>query len=95
MTNKFFVIINYLKVPKLKKILLHEIKYFYQITVASSLGGFGPQIPILSVLCPQLNLLNPNPKKFLDTPLLGTQNAESSRPHTRSVIPKSSVLEFY
>ena len=27
------------------------------------LGGYRPQIPILSVLCPQLNLLNPPPKK--------------------------------
>ena len=35
------------------------------------LGGYRPQIPVLSVLCPQLNLLNPPPKKniFLDTPL--------------------------
>jgi hypothetical protein len=34
------------------------------------LGGYRPQIPILSVLCPQLNLLNPPPRtKFLGTPL--------------------------
>ena len=26
------------------------------------LGGYHPQIPILSVLCPQLNLLNPPEK---------------------------------
>ena len=33
-------------------------------------GGYRPQIPVLSVLCPQLNLLNPTPrKKFLGTPL--------------------------
>ena len=25
------------------------------------LGGYRPQIPVLSVLCPQLNLLNPPP----------------------------------
>jgi len=25
------------------------------------LGGYRPQIPVLSVLCPQLNLLNPLP----------------------------------
>ena len=25
------------------------------------LGGYRPKIPILSVLCPQLNLLNPPP----------------------------------
>ena len=34
------------------------------------LGGYRPQIPLLSVLCPQLNLLNPPPRtKFRDTPL--------------------------
>ena len=34
------------------------------------LGGYRPQIPVLSVLCPELNLLNPPPRtKFLGTPL--------------------------
>ena len=35
------------------------------------LRGYGPQIPVLPVLCPQLNLLKPPPpkKKFLGTPL--------------------------
>jgi len=33
------------------------------------LGGYRPQIPVLSVLCPQLNLLNPPRTKFLGTPL--------------------------
>jgi len=33
------------------------------------LRGYRPQIPVLSVLCPQLNLLNPSRKKFLGTPL--------------------------
>ena len=33
------------------------------------LGGYRPQIPVLSVLCPQLNLLNPPRKKFLGMPL--------------------------
>ena len=34
------------------------------------LGGYRPQIPVLSVLCPQLNLLNPPPRTiFLGTPL--------------------------
>jgi len=36
----------------------------YQITAASRtswLGGYRPQIPVLSVLCPQLNLLHPPP----------------------------------
>ena len=33
------------------------------------LGGYRPQIPVLSVLCPQLHLLNPPQTKFLGTPL--------------------------
>ena len=28
------------------------------------LGGYRPQIPVLSVLCPELNLLNPPPNKI-------------------------------
>ena len=28
------------------------------------LGGYRPQIPVLSVLCPQLNLLKPSPNKI-------------------------------
>jgi hypothetical protein len=35
------------------------------------LGGYRPQIPVLAVLCPHLNLLNPPPPRtiFLGTPL--------------------------
>ena len=54
------------KVPKIKKILPYEMK----ILVPNSsclqnpwLGGYRPQIPILSLLCPQLNLLKPPPEK--------------------------------
>ena len=36
-----------------------KLNFLYQITAASRLGGYRPQIPVLSVLCPQLNLLNP------------------------------------
>ena len=35
----------------------------YQITAAFRLGGYRPQIPVLSVLCSQLNLLYPPPEK--------------------------------
>ena len=38
--------------------------FLYQITAASRLGGYRSQIPVLSVLCPQLNLLTPPPKKI-------------------------------
>ena len=37
--------------------------FLYQITASSRLGGYRSQIPVLSVLCPQLDLLNPPPKK--------------------------------
>jgi len=74
MTNKLVVIINSLKVPNIKKILLYEMKFLvpnYSCLQNPWLGGYRPQIPVLSVLCPQLNLLNPLPQtKFLGTPLL-------------------------
>jgi len=61
MTNKLVVIIKSLKVQKIKKILLYEIKFLvpsYSCLQNPWLGGYRPQIPVLSVLCPQLNLLN-------------------------------------
>ena len=77
MTNKLVVIINSLKVPKIKKILLYEISCTKLQLPPESLtrGGYRPKIPILPVLCPQLILLNPPPstKKILGTPL--------ARPH--------------
>jgi hypothetical protein len=47
----------------------------FQIEWNPWLGGYGPQIPILSALYPQLNLLKPPTppkKKFLGTPVLPT-----------------------
>jgi len=73
MTNKLVVIINSLKVPKIKKMLLYGMKFLvpnYSCLQNPWLGDYCPQIPILSVLCPQLNLLIPPPKKkFLGVPL--------------------------
>ena len=66
MTNKLIVIINSLKVPKIKKILLYEMKFLvpnYSCLQNPGLGGYRPQIPVLSVLSPQLNLLNPPPEQ--------------------------------
>ena len=63
---------NSLKVPKIKKILLYEMKFLipnHSCLQKPWLGGHRPQIPVLSVLCPQLNLLNPR-TKFLGTPLM-------------------------
>ena len=53
MTNKLVVIINSLKVPKMKKILLYEMKFlvpYYSCPQNPWLGDYCPQIPILSVL---------------------------------------------
>ena len=72
MTNKLVVIINSLKVPKIKKILLYEMKFLvpnYSCLQNPWLGGYRPQIPVLSVPCHKLNLLNPPPTKFQGTPL--------------------------
>jgi len=74
MTNKLVVIINSLKVRKIKKILLYEMKFLVPNNSCLQnpwLGGYRSQIPVISVLCPQLNLLTPPQRiKFLGTPLL-------------------------
>jgi len=73
MTNKLVVIINSLKVPKINEILLYEMKFLvpnYSCLQNPWLGGCRPQIPVLSVLCPQLNLLTPAWTEFLGTLLV-------------------------
>ena len=74
MTIKLVVIINSLKVPKIKKLLLYEMKFLvpnYSCVQNPWLGGRGLPPPDPRSLCPQLNLLNPLPRtKFLGTPLL-------------------------
>ena len=59
MTNKLVVIIV-LKYQKLRKFYHTKWNFLYQITAASS---YRPHIPVLTVLCPQLNLLNPPPEQ--------------------------------
>ena len=61
MTNKLVVIINSLKVPKIKKMLLYEMKFL--VPNYSCLQIRGPPPPDPLSLCPQLNLLNPPPEK--------------------------------
>jgi hypothetical protein len=54
------------KVPKIKKSLPYEMKFLvpnYSYIQNPCLGDYRPQIPVLSVLCPQPNLLNPPPEK--------------------------------
>jgi len=53
MTNKLVVVINSLKVPKIKKILLYEMKFLipnYSCLQNPWLWGYRPQISLLSVL---------------------------------------------
>jgi len=53
MKNKLVVIINSLKVTKIKKLLLYEMKFLvpnYSCLQNPWLGGYCPQIPVLSVL---------------------------------------------
>jgi len=64
MKYKLVVIINSLKLPKIKKISLYKMKFLvpnYSCLQNPWLGGYRSQIPVLSVLCPELNLLNPPP----------------------------------
>ena len=63
MTNKLVVVINSLKVPKIKKILLYEISCT-KLQLPPELLTRGLPLPDPRSLCPQLNLLNPPPNKF-------------------------------
>ena len=70
MTNKLVVIINSLKVTKIKKVLLFEVKFLvpnYSCLQNPLTRGLPPPDP--RSLCPQLNLLNPPRTKFLGTSL--------------------------
>ena len=73
MTNKLVVIINSFKVPKIKKILIYEMKFLvpnYSCLQNPWLGGYCHQI---RVLCPRLSteFVDPPPRtKFLGTPLV-------------------------
>ena len=54
-TDKLVVIINSLKVPKIKKILIYEMKFLvpnYSCLQNPWLGDYRLQIPVLSVLYP-------------------------------------------
>ena len=90
MTNKLVAIINSLKVPKIKKIILYEMKFLvrnYSCLQNPWLGGYCPQIPFLSVLCPQPNLLKPPPRtKFLGMPLIVIKIHETNKLERISVM---------
>ena len=50
----------------------------YSCTQNPRLGGYRPQIPVLSVLCLQLNLLNPSSNKI---PGYVTGSAQPMKPY--------------
>jgi hypothetical protein len=57
---------NSLKVQKIKNFLLYEVKFLVPNYICLQnpwLGGYCPQIPVPSVHCPKLNLLNPTPEQ--------------------------------
>ena len=97
MTSKLVVIINSLKVPEIKKILLYEMKFLvpnYSCLQNPWLGGNHTQIPVLSVLCPQLNLLNPSQTKFLGMPLLWSfMTVWTAHPVPQFHIPEDNNLQ--
>ena len=62
------VVINSLKVPKIKKILLYELKFLvpnYSCLQNPWVGGYRPQIPVLPVLFPlsSTELREPSPEQ--------------------------------
>ena len=101
MTNKL-VIINSLKVPKIKKILLHEMKFLvpnYSCLQNSWLGGLQPPDP--RSLCPlsTCKFVEPTPPlhrtKFLGTPLYeapGTVRDFKLPPQSRWELRSSGLL---
>ena len=83
MTNKLVVIINSLKVPKIKNILLYEMRFVvpnYSCLQSPCLGGLPPPDP--RSLCPLSStefVETPPPRtKFLGTPLLPTDRISAS-----------------
>ena len=99
MINKLVVIINNLKVPKIKKILLYEMKFllpYYSCLQNPWLEGYQPQIPVLSVLN-WICWTSPPRTKFLGTPLsypgLLCPKGKNSGIH-RTVVIAQSLLQL-
>jgi len=64
MTNKLVVIINGLKVPKIKKILLYEMNFLYQITAASRTPDYGATAPRSPFSLSSTKFVEPPPNKI-------------------------------
>ena len=90
MTNKLVVIINSLKVPKIEKILLYEMKFIvpnYSSLQNPWIGGYAPRP---RSLCPlsSTEFVEPPPtrKKCLGTPLLSVPFFIQQSKHMRRII---------
>ena len=97
MTNKLVVIINSLKVPKIKKILLYEMKCLvpnYSCLQNPWLGGYRPQVPVLSALCPQLNLLNPLSPKKIPGYATGIAHCEKISSYEHGMVTQLELFEY-
>ena len=97
MTDKLVVIINSLKEPKIKQILLYEMKFLvpnYSCLQNPWLGGYRPQIPVLCPL-PSTKFVEPPappPRtKFLGTPLPGLILSRISGLWLLSLLPGPQV----
>ena len=95
MTNKLTVIINSLKVPKIKKILLYEMKFLvpnYSCLQKPWLGGYRPRSPfclscVLNWICwTPLHLRT----KFLAAPLRGI----TWPPKTMNQLPSATTSQL-
>ena len=82
MSNKLVVIINSLKVPKIKKILLYGIKFLvpnYSSLQNPWLGGYAPRSPFsLSSVLNWICWTPPAEKKFLGTPLVHSDRCSNT-----------------
>jgi len=91
MTNKLVVIINSLKVPKIKNMLLYEMIFLVRNCTCLQnpwLGGHCPQIPVVH---PQLNFFKPHsppPNKIpaYATVYYSTLQCEASRNRLKAAI---------
>ena len=90
MTNKLVVIINSLKVPKIKKILLYEIKFLvpnYSCLQNPWLGGYRPRPPFsLS----STEFVEPPPNK-----IPGDATVGSSSVHVRFLVYEVVLGKFF
>ena len=93
MTNKLDVIINSLKVPKIKKILLYEMKFLvpnYSCLQNPWLGSYHPQIPVLSFALKSSTEFVEPPNKIPGYATDGSVSRDSICRATNTVVEKET-----